>query len=158
MWFKISGNWICPNNLCKLANSRILTTWSTKIITLFFFWPPLEVGVGYRGGTNVCLGRTGVGFGNNFCASGGKDSTVRQFSKIVWTDSIAANCEWRMLVGTYLSASYKKCIVWVIVSSAINWGWMRYACKYLAVSVIINDLVFCQLPGWSGSDGVTVLH
>ena len=112
-----------------------------EVITLYFFWPPLEVGVGYRGGTNVCLGRTGVGFGNNFCASGGKDSTVRQFAKIFWTDSIAANFESHMLVGTYLSASDKNCMAWVILSSAVTWGCVRYACKYSAVSVIINDLV-----------------
>ena len=47
-----------------------------------------------------------------------------------------------MLVGTSLIASDKKCIAWVILSSTVTWDCVRYACKYLAVSVIINDLVF----------------
>ena len=68
-------------------------------MALFFSWPPLEVGVGYRTGADACLGMTGVGCGNNLCASGGKYSTVRQFAKIVWVASIAANCELHMLVG-----------------------------------------------------------
>ena len=88
---------------------------------------------------------TGVGRGNNFFASGGKDSTVRQFAKMFWTTSIAANCESHMLVGTSLSAAEKKCMAWVILSSAVTWGCVRYLCKYSAVSVIINDLVFLSI-------------
>ena len=116
-----------------------------EVITLFFSWPPLEVGVGYRTGADACLGRTGVGCGNTLCDSGGKDSTVCQFSKIVRTDSIAANCESHMLVGTSLSDSDKTCMAWVILSSTFTWGCVRYSCKYYAVSVIINDLVLLSI-------------
>ena len=116
-----------------------------EVTTLSLFWPPLEVVVGYCGGTDACLGRTGVGCGNNLCDSGGKDSTVRQFANMFWTASIAANCESHMLVGTSLSAVDKKCMVWVIMSYTVTWGCMRYACKYLAVSVIINALVFLSI-------------
>ena len=64
-----------------------------EVINISLFWPPLEVGVGYRGGTYSYLGRTGVGCGNNLCDSGGKDSTVCQFANIFRTASIASNCE-----------------------------------------------------------------
>ena len=64
-----------------------------EVINLSLFWPPLEVGVGYHGVTDACLGRTGVGCGNNLCDSGGKDSTVCQFANIFRTASIASNCE-----------------------------------------------------------------
>ena len=57
---------------------------------------------------------------------GGLDSSVSQFSKIVRTASIAANCESQMIVETSLSASDKKCMVWVILSSAVTWGCVRY--------------------------------
>ena len=116
------------------------------------------MGVGYRGGTDACFGRTSLGCGKNVCHSGGKDSTLHQFSKIVRTYSIAANCESHMLVGTSFSAADNKCMVWVIIYSSVTWGCVRYACKYLAVSIIINDLVCYQFPGCSGSDGVPVLH
>ena len=112
---------------------------------LFFSWPPLEVGVGYRTGSATCLGMTGVGCGNNLCASGGKDPTVRQFTKIVPTSSIAANCESHMLVGTFLSASDKKCVEWFILLSAVKWVCMIFLCKYSAVSIIINDLVLLSI-------------
>ena len=62
-------------------------------MAVFFSWSPLEVGVGYRTGAAACLGKTGVGCGNTFFASGVKDYTVRQFAKKIWTASIAANCE-----------------------------------------------------------------
>ena len=88
---------------------------------------------------------TGVGRGNTFFASGGKDYNVRQFAKMFWTASIDANCESHMLVGTSFSADEKKCIEWVILSSAVTWGCVRYLCKYSAVSVIINDLVFLSI-------------
>ena len=103
------------------------------------------MGVGYRIGAAVCLGMTGVGYGNNLCASGVKDSTVRQFEKIVWTVSIAANCELNMLVGTYLSASDKKCMACFILSSAVTWVCVRYSCKYFAVSETINNLVLLSI-------------
>ena len=64
--------------------------------------------MGYRTGAATCLGMTGVGCGNTFFASGGKDSTVLQFSNIARTASIAANCESHMLVGTSLNAADKK--------------------------------------------------
>ena len=76
---------------------------------------------------------------------GGKDSIVHQFAKIVRTASIAANCESHILVGTYLSASDKKCMAWVILSYSITWGCVIYACKYSTVSVIINDLVLLSI-------------
>ena len=103
------------------------------------------MGVGYRSGTDACLGRTGVGCGNNLCDSGGKDCTVRQFENIVRTASIAANCESHMLVGTSLSAADKNCMAWVILSYAVTWGCGIYACKYYSVSVIINDLVLLPI-------------
>ena len=81
-----------------------------KLLPFLCFWSSLEVGVGYRGGTDACLGRTGVGCGNIFCDSGGKDSTVCQFAKIVRTASIAANFESHMLVGKSLSVAEKKCM------------------------------------------------
>ena len=99
-----------------------------EVITLYLFWPPLEVGVGYRGGTYSYLGRTGVECGNIFCDSGGKYSTVRQFENIVRTASISANCESHMMVGSSLSAADRKCMVWVILYSAVTWGCVRYAC------------------------------
>ena len=116
-----------------------------KVMALFFPWPPLEVGVGYRTGAAACLGMTGVGCGSTLCASGGKDSTVRQFANIFWTASIAANCESHMLVGTSLSAADRKFMAWVILSSDVTWGCVRYSCKYSAVSIIINDLVFLSI-------------
>ena len=110
-----------------------------------FSLPTLEVGVGYRTGTTACLGMTGVKCGNTLCVSGGKDSTFRQFAMIVPTASIAANCDSHMLVGTSLSAADKKCMAWVIISSAVTWGCVRYLYKYSAVSVIINDLVLLSI-------------
>ena len=86
-----------------IVNEFCCTT-PLEFMALLFSWPPLEVGVGYRTGDSACLGMTGVGWGNTLCASGGKDSTVCQFTNIVWTASIAANCELHMLVGTSLCA------------------------------------------------------
>ena len=79
-----------------------------EIITLSLSWPPLEVVVGYHIVAYACLGRTGVGYGKTFFDSGGKDYTVSLFANIVWTASIAADCESHMLMGTSLSASDKK--------------------------------------------------
>ena len=125
--------------------SELCCTTPLKVMSLFFSCPPLEVGVGYRTGSATCLSMTGVGCGNTLCASGGKDSTVRQFTKIVWTASIAANYELHMLVGTSLSAFDKKCMEWFILSYAITWGCVIHPCKYSAVSVIINDLVLLPI-------------
>ena len=55
--------------------------------------------IGYLTGAAACLGMTVVGCGNTLCASGGKDSTVRQFANIVCTASIAANFESHILVN-----------------------------------------------------------
>ena len=88
---------------------------------------------------------TGVGCGNTLYSSGGKDFTVCQLAKIVRTASIAANCESHMLAVTYLRATDKKCMLWVILSSAVKWGGVRYLCKYSSVSVIINDLVLLSI-------------
>ena len=102
---------------------------------MWFSWPPLEVGVGYLSGAS-CLGMSGdTGF---LC---GLNSIVRPFVNIARTASIAANCESQILVGKSLSATVKKCMAWVILSSAVTWGCVIYSCKYLAVSVIINALV-----------------
>ena len=76
--------------------------------------------MGYRTGAATCLGRTGVGCGNTMCDSGGKGSTVLKFAKIFRTASIDANCESHILVGTSLSASEKKCMVWIIMSYAVT--------------------------------------
>ena len=54
-----------------------------KVSTLYLFCPPLEVGVGYCGGTDACLVRTDVGCGNIFCDSGANYSTVCQFANII---------------------------------------------------------------------------
>ena len=103
------------------------------------------MGVGYRSGANTCLGRTGVGCGNTLCDSSGKGSTVHQFSKIVWTSSIAASCESNMLVRTSLIVADKKCMAWVNLSSYVTWGYVRYACNYSPVFLIINYLVFLSI-------------
>ena len=75
----------------------------------------------------------------------GMDSIVCPFVNISRTASIAANCELHILVGTSLSAAVKKCMAWVIMSSAATWGCVRYSCKCLAVSVIINALVLLSI-------------
>ena len=125
--------------------SNFCCTTPLEVMAVFFSLPPLEVGVGYCTGAAACLGMTGMGCGNTLFASGGKDSTVLQFSKIARTASITANCELHMLVGTSLSAADKKGMVWVILSSAVTWGCARYSCKYSAVSVIINALILLSI-------------
>ena len=116
-----------------------------EVIALSLYWPALEVGVGYLSGADACLGRNDVGCGNILGDSGGKDATVCQFAKIVQIASIAANCESHMLVGTSLSAADNNCMVCAILSSAVTWSCVRYACKDSAVSVIINDFVFLSI-------------
>ena len=64
------------------------------------------------------------------------------FKNIVLTASIAVNCELQMLAGTSFSAAVKNWISCVILSSAVICGYVRYLCKYSAVSVIINAFVF----------------
>ena len=115
------------------------------MVTLSLTCTPLKVGEGYCSRAVVFSGTTGLGCCNTLVDAGGKDSTVRQFAKIVRTYSIAASCELHMLVGTSLRASDKKCMVWVILSSAVMWGCVIYACKYSAVSVIISDLVLLPI-------------
>ena len=125
--------------------SYFCCTTPLEVMALFFSFPTLEVGVGYLTGTSACLGMTGVGGGNTLCASGGKDSTVCQFAKIVRAASIAANYELHMLAGTSLIAADKNYMAWVILYSAVTWGCVIYSCTYSAVSVIINDLVFLSI-------------
>ena len=62
VFFGIVSNFFCPAPI--------------EVMAVFFPWPPLEVGVGYRTSSPAFLGMTGVGCGSTFCASGGKDSTV----------------------------------------------------------------------------------
>ena len=91
---------------------------------MWFYWPPLGVGVGYLAGGS-CLGMSGdTGF---VCDM---DSIVRPFVNIYRTASIATNCESHILVGTSLSDAVKKCMAWVILSSAVTWVCVRYSCKY----------------------------
>ena len=99
--------------------SNFCCTTPLEVMAVFFSWPPLEVGVGYRTGAAACLDMTGVGCGNKFFASVGKDSTVLLFVNISRAASIASNCESCILVGTSLSASEKKWMAWVILSSAV---------------------------------------
>ena len=54
----------------------------------------------YHSGADDCSGTTGVGCGNTLVDSGGRDSTIHHFSKIVRTTSIAASCELHILMGT----------------------------------------------------------
>ena len=94
------------------------------------------MGIGYLAGAS-CLGMSGdIGF------SCGLDSIVCPFVNISWTASISDNCESQILVGTYLSSAFQKCKSWVILSSGVTWVCVRYSCKYSAVSVIMNSLVF----------------
>ena len=79
--------------------------------------------------------------GNTLGDTGVKDSNVCQFANIVWTASMAASWESHMMLGTSLSFSNKKCMAWVILSSAVTWGCVRYSWKYFAVSLISIDLV-----------------
>ena len=116
-----------------------------EVTAVCFYLPPLEVGVGCRTSATTCLGMIGAECGNAVCALGGKDSSVCQFAKIVRTASIATNCESHMLVGTSLSAADKKCMAWVILSSAVTWGCVKYSCKYYSVSVIMNALFLLSI-------------
>ena len=84
-----------------------------EVIALWFFWPPLEVGVRYIAGAS-CLGMSGA---IDFLC--GPDSIVLPFVNIVLAASFAANCESQILVGTSFSAAVKNCIAWVILYSAV---------------------------------------
>ena len=116
-----------------------------EVVTPSLPFPPLEVGGSYRSGADACSCTTSVEYGNTLGNSGGKDYTVHKFANIVRTASIASICESHMLVRTSLSASDKKCMAWVTLSSAVTWGCVRYACKYYATSVIISDLVLLSI-------------
>ena len=99
--------------------------------------------------------RSGDGFGNGMIGLGGlgtavgytvgKDSTIRQFSKIARTSSIAASWESHRLLGTSLSASDKKYMACAILSSAVTLGCLRCSCKYSAVSVISSSFVLLSI-------------
>ena len=73
--------------------------------------------------------------------TGGKESTVFQFAKISWTYSMAPSWESHMLLGTSLSATNKKCVACVLLSSLFMFGCVRYSCKYSDVSVIRSAFV-----------------
>ena len=103
------------------------------------------MGAGYRSGADSCSGATGYGCGNTLVDTGGKDYTVSQFAKIVCTASIAASWESHMMLVISLRSADKKCMVWVILSSAVTWGCVRYACKYPAASVISSYLVLLSI-------------
>ena len=75
----------------------------------------------------------------------GLGAIVIQFPNIFRTDSIAANCESQMLLVKYLSASDKKCIAWFSLSYAFICGYVRYACKYSAVSVTIKAFALLSI-------------
>ena len=115
------------------------------MVTLSLPCPPLEVGAGYRSRADVCSGNTGLGCCNNLEDAGSKDSTVCQFTNIVLTASTVASCELHMMVGTSLSAVDKKLMTLFILSYAVLWGCVRYACKYSDVSVIFSDLVLLSI-------------
>ena len=53
-----------------------------EVVTLSLPWTSLEVGSGYRSGSDVCSGTHGWGCGNTLGDAGGKDSTVCQFANI----------------------------------------------------------------------------
>ena len=98
-------------------------------------WSPLEVGTRYISGS-ACLFMRGahvvllwMGF-------------IVPFMNITLTASMAANCESQMLAGTSLSAVVKNWMASFILYSDVICGCFRYICKYSAVSVIINALVF----------------
>ena len=54
-----------------------------EVMSLYFYWTPLEVGLGYRTDAAACLCINGVGCVHTLCASGDKDSIVCQSTKIV---------------------------------------------------------------------------
>ena len=92
--------------VCCIAPLKVLDSW--------FSLPPFEVGIRYRAGAD-CLGMR-----DDYDVLCGADVIVIfPFVNISRTDSIAANCESQILVGTSLSAAVKNCIVCVILSSAV---------------------------------------
>ena len=122
-----------------LIVSTFCCTAPMEVMAVWFSWPPLEVGVGYLAGAS-CLGMSvDTGF------LGELDSIVRQFSNIFRIAAIADNCESQILVVTSLSATDKKCMAWAVLYYAVTCGCVRYSCKYLALSVIINALVLLSI-------------
>ena len=69
------------------------------------------------------------------------DSIVCPFVNIALTTSISDHCESQILVGTSLSSAVKKCMAWLVLSSDVMWGCVRYSCKYSEVSVIVDALI-----------------
>ena len=88
-----------------------------------------------------CLCSTG-GFGNSMFGLG---ASVLQLPNIVRMASIAANCESQMLLGKSLSATNRNCIAWFSLSSVVTCGYVRYGCKYSAVSVTIKAFVLLSI-------------
>ena len=72
-------------------------------------------------------------------------SNVLQFANIARTASMATSLESHRLAGKYLSASYKKYMLCVIMSSRVNVGRVRYSCRYSDVSVISSAFVFLSI-------------
>ena len=103
------------------------------------------MGAGYHIRADSRIGTIGLGGGNTLVDDGGKDSMFCQFAKIVRASSMDASWGLHILLGTSLSAADKKCMTWVILSSAVTWGCVRYACKYSAGSVISSYLVLLSI-------------
>ena len=109
-------------------------------------WSSLEVGEGYRSGDAFGNGTIGLGgFGTAVRYTDGEISTVRQFAKIARKSSMADSCESHMLLGTSMSTAEKKCMSFVILSSAVTLGCVSYSCKYSYVSVISNVFVLLSI-------------
>ena len=102
-------------NVCTVCCSAPL-----EVVSGWFSWSPLEVGIRYCSGV-ACLGMRGA-----FVVLFWMGLIVFPFVNIALTASMAANCELKMLAGTYLSYAVKNCIACVILSSAVMWGCVRY--------------------------------
>ena len=120
-------------NVCTACFSAPL-----EVVAGWFSWSPLEVGTRYLSGAAYICIRVDlvVLFWMGF---------IFPFVNIALTASMAANCEFHMLDGTSLSTSVKNCIACVILYSAVIWVCVRYLCKYSAVSMMINVLVFLSI-------------
>ena len=99
---------------------------------------PLEVGIRYLSGF-ACFS-----MGSALAVSLWIGFIV-PFENIALTASMAATCELQIIAGTSLNAAVNNYIACVILSSVVICGCVRYLCKYPAVSVIINALVFLSI-------------
>ena len=79
--------------------STFCCTAPLEVMAVWFYWPPFEVGVGYRASAS-CLGMSGaIGF---LC---GLYSIVLPFVNIALTASIDDSCESQILVRTSLTSA-----------------------------------------------------